>query len=216
MPRSDSDSRSQILDAAQQMILRQGFAASSIDAIVREASLTKGAFFHHFRSKHDLALVLLERFAASDAALLEETMARAERLHRDPLQQLLLFFGLYQEMVEGDGDPLQGCLFASYVYEMQLFEDEVHELIRKVALHWRDRVGGKLREAAVAHPPAADVSLDDLADMLTVVFEGAYVMGRMTREPRMMPRQVHLLRVFVEMLFGVEVAAAPAPAARSA
>lgn len=217
MTRPEPDSRTQILDAAQRLILRQGFAGSSVDAIVKEASLTKGAFFHHFRSKHDLALVLLDRFATSDIELMEETMARAERLHRDPLQQLLLFLGLYEEMFDDDSDVLPGCLYASYVYEMQAFEEEVHERIRAVALRWRQRIGDKLREAAAHHQPVLDVPMDDLADLVTVVFEGAFVMGRMTREPGITPRQLQLLRRYVEAVFGVaSAAAAPARAPRSA
>ena len=82
-------SRQQIMDAAEELILQHGFAATSLTMIVEKVGLTKGSFFHHFDSKSDLAHQLIERFAESDRQFLEETMSRAETLARDPRRQLL-------------------------------------------------------------------------------------------------------------------------------
>src|SRR5581483_11975057 len=141
MPKNGAETRTELMDAAQNLILAQGFAGTSVDAILERTGLTKGAFFHHFKSKHDLARALVERYAAADIELLERNMERAERLHRDPLQQVLIFLGLYEELAEQLPDPTQGCLLASYLYEAQLFDDSVHEVIRVNVKQWRTRLG---------------------------------------------------------------------------
>jgi AcrR family transcriptional regulator len=41
------------------------------------ARLTKGAFFHHFRNKNDLARALIRRFADEGLVLFRENLARA-------------------------------------------------------------------------------------------------------------------------------------------
>ena len=40
-----------------------------------------------------------------------------EQLARDPLQQLLIFIGLFIEMTDQLEEPFPGCLYASYCYQ---------------------------------------------------------------------------------------------------
>lgn len=201
MPKDGTETRTELMDAAQDLILAQGFAGTSVDAILERTGLTKGAFFHHFKSKQELALALVERYAAADIELLERNMQRAERLHRDPLQQMLIFLGLFEELAEQLPNPTQGCLLASYLYEAQLFDESVHEVIRANVMHWRRRLGEKFRAAAALHPPRIPVDFDDLADLGTVIVEGAYVMAKATKEPKTVARQIRNLRNYVELLF---------------
>src|SRR5688572_2132294 len=119
--RDPERTRERILDAAQALILDHGFGATTVDAVVRRAGITKGAFFHHFAAKSELGQALVERYAAMDRAHLEENLTRAEKLASDPLQQMLVFIGLYEEEFEALEEPFPGCLFASYIYENKLF-----------------------------------------------------------------------------------------------
>jgi len=202
-PRSAAPTRERLLDAAQQMINRQGFAATSIDQIIGEVGLTKGSFFYHFKTKNDLARALMDRFASYDQALLASTMERAERLSDDPLQQLLIFVGLMLEVAEElDATPQPGCLFASYCYESGLFDEETNGVIRGAFLEWRRVLAGKLEAAARLHPPRAEVDLDSVADLLTVIFEGAFVMSRVTGTRGVFATQLRHYRNYLQLLFG--------------
>lgn len=202
MPRDASGTRTGIMDAAEALILDAGFAGTSVDSIVERAGVTKGAFFHHFPSKADLAHALVERYAALDREHLETFLDRAERLARDPLQQLLLFVGLFEEAMEELTEPYPGCLFASYVYEAQLFDDRTHAVIRKAVGRWRNRLGAKIREVAAAHPPRVDVDLDSLTDSTWVAFEGAFVLSKAMREPGVVAAQLRQHRTYLELVFG--------------
>ena len=143
------------------MINRQGFAATSIDQIIDRVGITKGAFFYHFKTKQELALALIERFAAADRSILQESLARAEKLSDDPLQQLLIFVGLMLEIAEQfDGTPQPGCLYATFCFESGLFEDSTKQVVADSMLAWREALGAKLREAAKTHPPVAPVDID--------------------------------------------------------
>jgi AcrR family transcriptional regulator len=71
------DTRRRLLDAARRVFLKRGWAATSLEMIVREAGLTKGAVYSRFESKADLFLGLLEERIAQRIADLE-TVAAAE------------------------------------------------------------------------------------------------------------------------------------------
>ena len=101
-PRKDGvATRERILDAAQALILERGYSGMTVDELIAAVDLTKGAFFHHFKAKDELAMALLARFAERDAQVYRETRARAEKLSDDPLQQLLIFIRLFEEMFDG-------------------------------------------------------------------------------------------------------------------
>src|SRR6476661_7520573 len=61
MPKNGAVNRERILDAAQHLVIENGFAATSVDQVLRAAGTSKGGFFHHFDSKLDLARALTPR-----------------------------------------------------------------------------------------------------------------------------------------------------------
>ncbi len=194
------NTREKILDAAQALILNNGFAGTSIDMVLEKTSLTKGAFFYHFKSKTDLAHALIERYAQRDLRLMTESFARAERLSRDPLQQVLILVGLFSEMFEDLTEPYM-CLFASYVYENELMTDDIRAITANTMLAWRHALSAKLREAAEKYPPRLDVDTDSLADLFNTVLEGAFVMSKTLNDPGLIARQLAHYRNYLELLF---------------
>ena len=209
--RDPERTRERILDAAQALILDHGFSATSVDAIVGRAGATKGAFFHHFGSKADLAKALVERYAALDREHLEQGLARAGKLSSDPLQQLLLLIAFYEEEFEAMLEPFPGCLFASYIYEAKLFDEATLAVLRESTLLWRRVLRGKLEEVAAAHPPRREVDMESLADLFYSLSEGAFVMTKTLGDKTLLARQARHLRTYLELLFGPADGAATRP-----
>ncbi|MBR7651013.1 TetR/AcrR family transcriptional regulator [Ochrobactrum oryzae] len=54
--------RNELMAAAEALFLEKGFAATSVDEIVRLADVAKGTFYLHFRSKDDMLIALRQRF----------------------------------------------------------------------------------------------------------------------------------------------------------
>ena len=132
MARDGTANRERILDTAQRLVLERGFAATSVDAVITEASASKGGFFHHFHSKHELGLALLERYAAADKRLLEEFMAAAEAETDDPAEQLVAFVRRFEQVAAELAPTQPGCLFVSFIYESQLAGDGFGDLIAEL------------------------------------------------------------------------------------
>ncbi len=202
MPKDGTATREKILDAAQRLILDRGYAGMTVDSVLGEVGITKGAFFYHFKSKDDLAKALLQRFADYDAAVYRETRDRAEKLSSDPLQRMLIFIGLFEEMFEGLTEPYPGCLFASYVYELQQFDDETRNLIKESFQKWRDLLKEKFDAIAKQYPPRTEIDTASLADAFTVVLEGAFITGKALNEPKVIAQQLRVFKNYIELLFG--------------
>lgn len=61
MPVKSADTKQQILNAATNLFSCHGFCATSVDDILSAVGLTKGAFYHYFKSKHHLCEAVLDR-----------------------------------------------------------------------------------------------------------------------------------------------------------
>lgn len=201
MPRSGEATRTRILDAAETLIMGHGLAGTSIDMVLEKAAITKGAFFYHFKSKSALARALVERYAAQEETLLDERLKRAERLSRDPLQQVLILIGLFLEQTDQLVEPGAGCLIASYVYQFEELDKEIREIAAQSMLRWRQRLGDKFEEVMAKYPPRFPVTAQDLADNFVSAFEGGFVMVRVLREPRQLSQQLAQYRNYIELLF---------------
>ena len=56
------ETRTRILEVAQEAFARYGYDATGVAEICRRAGVTKGGFYHHFPSKQDVFLEMLERW----------------------------------------------------------------------------------------------------------------------------------------------------------
>jgi TetR/AcrR family transcriptional regulator, transcriptional repressor for nem operon len=196
-----TETRERILDAAQHLVLRQGFASTTVDAVLAEARSSKGAFFHHFPSKADLGKALVERYAAADAAALDELIAIGEAASDDPVDQLLALLSAFEEGIDQLLEVQPGCLFVSFIYEADLAGSETDETVAQSILHWRAGILEKLEKAAAQHPSMPPVELTTLADLLFSIFEGGFLMTRALDDPTMLRRQLAHYRHYVELIF---------------
>lgn len=204
MARNGEKTRKAIMDAAETLIMEQGYSATSIDQIIARAGITKGTFFYHFPAKADLAHALAERYARRDISQLTTKLAAAEEATDDPVRQLLLFIDQFVEIADQWTVPYPGCLFASFCYEAGLFEERTMTVMRDSILTWRSHLAAKLREAAARTPPRLPLDADSLADAITVVFEGAFILSRTLDDAKIVAQQLRHLQSYLRLLFGRE------------
>ena len=199
--RKGSATRDRILDVAEEAVLAKGFAATSIEELIAAVGITKSGFFYHFPDKNELARALIQRFLDRDQELQDDLFRRAKELHEDPLHGFLVGLKMFAEMMADLPETHPGCLVASYCYQENLFDNEVRELTRSYALHWRRRFREHLDEIAERYPPKIDVDLDALADMVTAIVDGGIVISKLVRDKDVLPQQIMLFRSFVRAVF---------------
>ena len=202
MATKGEETRERLLAMAETLILEKGYAGMSLDQLLKETDLTKGAFFHHFKGKAALARGVLERYASNDMALFTEWSARAERLSDDPLERVLIFLRLFEEFLDGLGKPFPGCIFASFTYESRQFGPDITEYIRKSLDAWVALYIKKLEPLIERHGPDQEgVTAHGLAEMITTIIEGGFVMANAYNDATWVQRQVMEYRRYLTLLF---------------
>ncbi len=201
MSRRGEDTKVRIMDAAQVLVFERGFAATPIDEIIKATDLTKGAFFHHFPSKADLAQALLQRYADDDLSRFDRLSARADELSDDPLQRALLFLSLFEEFIENMPDPFPGCMFASYIYEGHQFGAGVHDLIEQSLKQWSQCYEKKFDALIADREPKLGVTAKQLAETIVCNMQGAFLLARANNDSSIIIRQSRQFRDYLRLLF---------------
>lgn len=196
-----SETRSRIMNVAQDSILTKGFDATSIEEIVASAEITKSGFFYHFRDKNALALALIERHILIEDQIFDEIFDRAADLSDDPLHRMLIGLKLLSELIEDMPGGHPGCIVATAVYQDRLFNKDMKDANRTAVLGWRARFRAMLDAITEKYPLRDDVDLDAVADMVSVVMEGGLVMARALEQPHATAQQLLLMRSYVKLLF---------------
>lgn len=193
--------RQRILDIAEAAVLSKGFEATSIDEIIAEAAITKSGFYYHFADKNVLARAMLKRYVEHNEALFDHIFGRARQLSDDPLQFFLIGLNMLAEVMEDLPNAHPGCLIASICYQERLFDREVVALTAQSVKDWNGRFRAYVGDIAAAYPPRDRVDLDDVANMLSCVVDGAIIMSKTLNEPSQLGRQVRAFRSYVKLLF---------------
>jgi TetR/AcrR family transcriptional repressor of nem operon len=201
MPRDGSITRNKIMDVAQRMVLDVGLSGTSVEKVIDGAGVTRGTFFYHFKTKHDLAAALIERYADEDRAHFDDAMAKAEQLARDPLQQLLIFVGLFIEMTDKLEEPFPGCLYASYCYQSGAITREIRDRMAQMMHFWRDHLVEKIHAVQALYAPRIPIEPHQVADHLLTTFEGAFVLAKVMNAPQLAAEQLIQCRNYLELLF---------------
>ena len=214
------DTRTALLDAAETLVLERGFAGATVDAIVGEADLSKGAFFHHFSSKSELGRALLERESARELERAERLLERAEEVSGDPLIQVLITIALLEEELARDGQRPEGgaAISGSVRASLAAQGPEGRESARGASAaleRRRELLAERLEAAARRHAVVGEVDARALAEMLEVILEGARLVERTTPEVaagEAVARQLAGYREYLELLFSVSGPGMPEPA----
>jgi TetR/AcrR family transcriptional repressor of nem operon len=112
-----AENRIKILDAASKLFREQGIDGVGLDAIMKAAGLTHGAFYSHFKSKDELV-----------ACACAHALGRADESWRaapDPLSKLATLY-LADDHCDNRAD---GCAFAALGSEVVRQSDEARKVL---------------------------------------------------------------------------------------
>src|SRR5215469_11499783 len=108
-----SETKRQLIDAGVGLMRQKGYTATTVDDICAAAGVTKGAFFHYFKSKEDIAVAAAKHWSEITGSLFAEAPYHR---HADPLDRVLGYIDFRKSLLSGEL-PEFTCLAGTMVQE---------------------------------------------------------------------------------------------------
>ena len=192
------NAREKLLNVALRMIREKGYAGTSVDELCAAAGVTKGAFFHHFASKDELAVAAAGYFSDRAAVMF------AEKPHRglaDPVERLLAYIDQRKKLMRGEL-PDATCLLGTMVQEAYTTHPAIREACSKAIFDHAGWLETDIREAMRGLTPKPDWTAANLAAHITSVIQGAFILAKAQQGWQPAVASIDHLRRYVAMLFG--------------
>lgn len=170
--------KDRLLDAGLELLLEHGYNDLGIHALLKRTGLPKGSFYHHFESKEDFALQVVDRYMADVHRGLDLCLGDKRT---PPLLRVRRFFELSREKYKRDG--YLGCLLGGLGQELsgvsEVFRRKIEWCFSEIA----DRLATCLDEARARGELPDDASAREMANLLVNCWEGAALRSRLRRNP---------------------------------
>ena len=190
-------SKTKLLDAALTVIRTKGYSATTVDDICHSAGVTKGSFFHHFKSKDELALAAAEHFSDMADGLFAKAPYHAAN---DPADRVLGYIDFRAAMLTYQ-IPEYTCLLGTMVQEAYLTHPAIREACDRHITAHAAMVAKDIAEAKRLHAPKAKWSPESLAFYTQAVLQGAFILAKAKGGPEVARDAVAHLRRYIEFLF---------------
>src|SRR5215813_11325513 len=137
---SEPDTRTLILDAAQDLIQRRGANAISYQHLSEAVGIRKASIHYHFPTKQDLIEALIERYHGYFIGLVDRILAEES----DPARMLDRYIGLFEATLR-EGKHDKACLCGMLGAELASLGDEAARGIRHFFKESQERLAAILR-----------------------------------------------------------------------
>ncbi len=183
-----------LLEAAMWLSMEKGFSATTIDDMCTKASVTKGSFFHYFKTKEDMGEALLlyyEQYRLQPFADMATVADLRER------------FNAYIDLTaEFYSDPLRGsaCLVAVFTQEYSETVPRFQQLVEVHFNRWQKRIEFVLRPLLSKHAPHLADQSGAIAQHFITVLQGALLLAKAHQDYRIVSHQLMMFKQYFALL----------------
>jgi TetR/AcrR family transcriptional regulator, transcriptional repressor for nem operon len=202
---SKAGAREKLLDASFSLIREKGYAATSVDELCAHAGVTKGAFFHHFKSKDALAIAAANQWSAITGAFFETAPYQK---HADPLDRVLGYLDFRKAILQGEIAEFT-CLVGTMVQEAYATNPEIRAACEASISAHAAKIEADIAAAIKEHRIRGVGSAKSLALHTQAVLQGAFILAKAKGDAEVAAASIEHLRRYIELLFRPSRSAKP-------
>lgn len=172
-----AETRAKILMAAFEEIYQSGFQAASLNNILKNTNITKGALYHHFKNKMELGYAVVDEVIYTT---LKANWIDPLRESDDPipvLQQVIAEAG--KQMTEED--IRLGCPLNNLSQEMSPIDDGFRDRIMTVYDEWKEALEEACERGKAAGNLREEADCKQLAVLFVATLEGCIGLAKSTQ-----------------------------------
>ncbi len=165
--------REQIIHTAKKLFTQRGYHQTSIYDLFDDAGITKGAFYHHWKTKEELALTVLKgmrRAYEKRIFSMLNSEAPAIEIINDTLGTLA--------KLNSKPDWVYCRLMATWSTELDSKEDALGAAVHEMRKQWLEFWKELLKRAQDQGDLRKDISATDLSFLVVSTISGVYLMTK--------------------------------------
>jgi AcrR family transcriptional regulator len=182
----EQTTRAEIVAAADDLFYRQGYAHTSFSDIAEVVQISRGNFYHHFKSKDEI----LDAVIAARLAATERMLERWERAGKQPADRIRGFIQMH--LANRTDIKRYGCPVGTLAAELAKLGHPAQPGARRLFILFRSWLA---RQFALLG--RADVA-DDLALHLLARSQGVAALANAFHDEAFMRREVRLMEEWLE------------------
>jgi TetR/AcrR family transcriptional regulator, transcriptional repressor for nem operon len=196
-PAPKLDAKAKLLEAALKVVRAKGYAGTTVDELCREAGVTKGAFFHHFKTKDELAVAAANYWSETTATLF---VAASYHEPKDPLGRVLAYIDFRAELLQGDV-PEFTCFVGTLVQEAYGANPDIRAACDASISGHAETLVADIEAAMRQHSVRGSWTARSLALHTQAVIQGAFILAKAKSGAAVAAESIAHLRCYVELLF---------------
>ena len=173
-----TDTKQQLLRQGMAMLLKHGYHDLGITALLEATNIPKGSFYHHFDSKEDFGMQVIDLYMTYVHLGLDEALGNPKML---PLQRVRRFFENTEQAYRGEG--YLGCLLGGLGQELSGVSEAFRRKVEQCLTEISQRIAGCLDEARKRGQLPKSTNPLKMAELLVNCWEGAALRTRLRRDP---------------------------------
>jgi TetR/AcrR family transcriptional repressor of nem operon len=193
------ETKRKLVDAGIAAMRVRGFNATTVDDICEAAGVTKGGFFHYFKSKEDLAAAAVTRF---DDLRARESADAPFRGLADPLERVFGRLDFAKESWGGDKGSTKGCLVGMFAQELSFTNPELRRACEERFARIAKDFETDLAEAKALYAPRLGFDPKGLAMLYVSIVQGSLMLAKAAASNRVLVENIEQFRAHLQTLFG--------------
>jgi TetR/AcrR family transcriptional repressor of nem operon len=191
------NAKAKILEAALSVIRTKGYSATTVDDLCADANVTKGAFFHHFKSKEELGVAAAAYWSEMTSKFFS---AAPYHKHADPLKRVLGYIDFRKSILKGSL-PEFTCLVGTMVQEIYDSNPAIRDSCGTSISDHAAKVEADIAAAMKLYRIRAKWTAKSLAFHTQAVLQGAFILAKAMDSAAIATASVDHLRRYIELLF---------------
>src|SRR5712671_603114 len=193
------ETKRKLVDAGVNLMRSRGFNATTVDDVCAAAGVTKGGFFHYFKSKDNLAAAAVTRFHELKAKQFADAPFRNLA---DPLERVFGRLDFAKESSGGTRGLTKGCLLGMFAQEMSFTNAQLrsicHDRFAQIAKDFEI----DLAEAKAVYAPRAAFDPKTVAMLYVSIVQGSLILAKASESNRVLVENIEQFRAYLQTLFG--------------
>ena len=175
--------KEKILLAGESLFRSQGYHATGINEILKQSGVSKGSFYHYFKSKEDFALQVIELYGGETANMIQKGLSEPQESYIDRIRNFAQVMMAFQQ----SEDCANGCLVYNLSFELAGRNESIASSLQIQLDRWIDQIEPFVKAGQEAGEIIDRYPARDLAMMIHTALNGAS--GRMKMSQSIQPLQ---------------------------